>query len=199
MISDVPIGAFLSGGIDSSLLVAIMARHSSGPVRTFSVAFSDAKLDESPIANLVASQFGTQHTQLSGEEFGADRLLALIERLDEPFCDPTFVPTFALSQMTQLHVKVALSGDGGDEVFGGYPKYLWQENGHMRLPFSSLYHRALTRFPWRPRGMGHVYWHTLSVQERFRFSWSRYGNFPVFRKDLRQLLSPSYQEATGNR
>ena len=194
MISDVPIGAFLSGGIDSSLLVAMMARHSSRPVRTFSVAFSEGNVDESPIAERVARQFGTEHTVLHAEELGAESLLELIGRLDEPFCDPTFVPTYSLSAMTKQQVKVALSGDGGDEVFGGYPKYLWQENGHVRLPFASLCHRGLARLPWRPRGMGHVYWRTLTTQELFRFSWTRYGDFPVFRKDLRQLLSHPYQE-----
>jgi asparagine synthase (glutamine-hydrolysing) len=133
---------------------------------------------------------------LHTEEFGAEELLDLIGRLDEPFCDPTFVPTYTLSEMTKRYVKVALSGDGGDEVFGGYPKYLWRENGRKRLPFSSLCHGALAKFPWRPRGMGHIYPHTLSTREFFRFTWSRYGDFPVFRKDLRQLLRSPYQEGS---
>jgi len=115
MISDVPIGAFLSGGIDSSLLVALMARHSERPVRTFSVAFAEGNLDESPIAALVARQFGTDHTVLHAEALGPDTLLELLGRLDEPFCDPAFIPTHALSELTRCHVKVALSGDGGDE------------------------------------------------------------------------------------
>jgi len=195
MISDVPIGAFLSGGIDSSLLVAMMARHSSRPVRTFSVAFNEGDGDESPIAKIVAQRFETEHTVLHAEELGAEELLALMGRLDEPFCDPTFVPTYALSEMTKRHVKVALSGDGGDEVFGGYPKYLLGENGQARLPFSSLFHHLLRELSWRPRGMSHVYWRTLTSPERIRYSWSRYGDFPVFRKDLRQLLSRPYQEA----
>jgi asparagine synthase (glutamine-hydrolysing) len=195
MISDVPIGAFLSGGIDSSLLVAMMARHSSGPVRTFSVAFGEGHVDESTIAKLVAQRFETDHTVLHAEELGPNKLLDLLGKLDEPFCDPAFVPTYALSEMTQRHVKVALSGDGGDEVFGGYPKYLLGENGHVRLPFSSLFHRVLTQSRWRPRGMSRIYWRTLTSAERIRFSWARYGDFPIFRKDLRQLLSPCYQEA----
>jgi len=195
MISDVPIGAFLSGGIDSSLLVAMMARHSSRPVQTFSVAFSEGNVDESSIAKLVARQFATEHTVLRAEELEAERLLELIGRLDEPFCDPTFVPTYALSEMTKRHVKVALSGDGADEVFGGYPKYLFGENGHIRLPFSSWFDRALRTVPWRPRGMGHVYKRTLSPLQRTRYSWARYGDFPVFRKDLRQLLVEPCQKA----
>jgi asparagine synthase (glutamine-hydrolysing) len=195
MISDVPIGAFLSGGIDSSLLVAIMARHSSGRVRTFSVAFDEGDVDESSIAKIVAQRFETDHIVLHAEELGAAKLLDLLGSLDEPFCDPAFVPTYSLSEMTKRHVKVALSGDGGDEVFGGYPKYLLGVNGHFRLPFSSLFHRILTDLHWRPRGMGRVYWRTLNSAERVRFSWARYGDFPIFGKDLRQLFSSCYQEA----
>jgi len=195
MISDVPIGAFLSGGIDSSLLVALMARHSTRPVRTFSVAFAESEMDESAIAQLVARRFATEHTVLCAEEVGPEALLELLGRLDEPFCDTAFVPTFALSAMTQQHVKVALSGDGGDEVFGGYPKYLRGAAGGRLLPFASLLHRGLRALPWRPRGAAHVYWRTLSSQDQIRFAWARYGDFPVFRKDMRQLLAHPYQDA----
>ncbi len=192
MVSDVPIGAFLSGGIDSSLLVAMMARHSERPVRTFSVRFSEGGVDESPIAELVARRFGTDHTVLSAEEVGPDALLELLGRLDEPFCDPTFIPTFSLSQMTRRHVKVALSGDGGDEVFGGYPKYLLGERNSGPLPLASVIRQSLPALPWRPRGVGRVFWRTLSSQDRIRYAWSRYGSFPVFRKDMRQLLAAAY-------
>jgi len=195
MISDVPIGAFLSGGIDSSLLVALMARHSARPVRTFSVAFAESEMDESPIAQLVAQRFATEHTVLRAEEVGPEALLELLGRLDEPFCDATFVPTFALSALTRQHVKVALSGDGGDEVFGGYPKYLRGEARRPLLPLASLVQRGLRTLPWRPRGAAHVYWRTLSSQDQIRFAWACYGDFPVFRKDLRQLLVRPYREA----
>ena len=194
MISDVPIGAFLSGGIDSSLTVAMMAKHSNKAVRTFSVAFNEGSVDESGIAALVAQRFGTDHTVLRAEQIGSDDLLALIGRLDEPFCDPALVPTFALSALTKRHVKVALSGDGGDEVFGGYEKYLRPESRRRALPFSSLLHRILAAVPWRPRGVSPIYWRTLSSDDQLRYSWTRYGNFPVFRKDMRQLLNRLYQE-----
>ena len=194
MVSDVPIGAFLSGGIDSSLVVALMARHSSKPVRTFSVAF-DHGLDESPIAALVAQRFGTEHTALHGKTPDADSLLDLLGRLDEPLCDPAVVPTHALSELTREHVKVALSGDGGDEVFGGYPKYLLGQTKPWLLPFSSVLDRSLRTCSWRPRGMASVYWRSLSSQDRVRFSWSRHGDFPVFSKDLRQLLAPTFQRS----
>jgi asparagine synthase (glutamine-hydrolysing) len=192
MISDVPLGVFLSGGIDSSLIVALMARQSSRPIQTFSVGFSDGKIDESAIAETVARQYGTKHTVLHDEDLGSQGLLELIGRLDEPFCDPAFVPTYALSSMTKQHVKVALSGDGGDEVFGGYPKYLYGENGHLRLPFSSWIPHALRMVPWRPRGMDRIYWRTLNSYDRIQYGWVHYGDFPVFRKDLRQLLRPEY-------
>jgi asparagine synthase (glutamine-hydrolysing) len=121
--------------------------------------------------------------------------LELLGHLDEPFCDPSFVPTYALSEMTRRHVKVALSGDGGDEVFGGYPKYLLGELDKGPPLLSSLFHYSLRALPWRPRGVGRVYERTLSSQELIRFLWSRYGNFPVFRKDMRQLLIRAYQDA----
>jgi asparagine synthase (glutamine-hydrolysing) len=197
MISDVPIGAFLSGGIDSSLLVALMARHSSRPVRTFSVAFDDAAMDESSIAESVALRFGTEHTVLRAEEVGPEKLLELIGRLDEPFCDTALIPTFALSELTRRHVKVALSGDGADEVFGGYPKYLPDQAPRLRPAWGPLVHRSLRALPWKPRGAAHLYRQTLSSENRVRFSSACYGDFPVFRKDMRQLLAPAYHGAAN--
>jgi asparagine synthase (glutamine-hydrolysing) len=195
MVSDVPIGAFLSGGVDSSLLAALMMRHSGTPIRTFSVAFADRDLDESPIAQLVARRFGTDHTVLRAEAPGPEAIVELLGRLDEPFCDPAFVPTHALSELTSQHVKVALSGDGGDEVFGGYPKYLLGEMERRSMPLSSVVDRSLRATAWRPRGMSSIYWRLLSSQDRIRFAWARHGDFPVFRKDIRQLLSRDYQDA----
>ena len=194
MISDVPLGAFLSGGIDSSLLVALMARHSAKPVRTFSVAFEDRTQDESGIAQAVANEFGTDHTVLRDEEVGSDQLLQLLGSLDEPFCDATLIPTYALSKMTRRYVKVALSGDGSDEVFGGYRKYLLDGRRTRRLPMGSLIHRSLSSVAWRPRGISHLYERSLSSSDQMRFAWTRYGDFPVFRKDMRQLLASAYQD-----
>jgi len=194
MVSDVPIGVFLSGGIDSSLIVALMAHESGKPVRSFSIAFKDAEADESSIAGLVARQFGTDHTVLPAEDLGPEMLLELLGRLDEPFADPAFVPTYALAKMTAGHVKVALSGDGGDEVFGGYPKYLFDHHRPWRIPGHILLDRALRKMSWRPRGMSHLYWRMLPAEDLFRWSWVRYGDFPVFRKDLRQVLASHYHE-----
>jgi asparagine synthase (glutamine-hydrolysing) len=195
MISDVPVGAFLSGGIDSSLLVAMMARHSAKPVRTFSVRFAEGGVDESPIAEIVARRFDTDHTVLNAEDVSSDDLLSLLGRLDEPFCDPTFVPTYSLSRMTKEHVTVALSGDGGDEVFGGYPKYLIGNSNRPAPALAGVIHGSLQALPWRPRGVGRVFGQTLSSQDQIRYEWSRYGNFPVFRKDMRQLIAAAYRDA----
>lgn len=195
MISDVPIGAFLSGGIDSSLLVAFMARHSEKPVRTFSCGFTESKVDESEIAGLVARQFGTDHVVLRAEDVGSDLLLELLGHLDEPFADPAFIPTYALSKMTASHLRVALSGDGADEVFGGYPKYLMGKGSWEAFPLSALFHQALRSLPWRPRGMSSAYWRTLSSRDLIRWSWTRYGDFPIFGKDFRQVLTRAYQNS----
>ncbi|MBX3349693.1 MAG: asparagine synthase (glutamine-hydrolyzing) [Nitrospira sp.] len=197
MISDVPIGVFLSGGIDSSLLVALMARQSEKPVRSFSIAFKDSASDESSIAGLVARQFGTDHTVLPAEDCGPDLLLNLLGSLDEPFADPAVVPTYLLAKMTAGYVKVALSGDGGDEVFGGYPKYLLGNDHSAPLPGYAALDRSLRAVNWRPRGMSHLYWRTLSPEARIQWSWVRYGDFPVFRKDLRQVLGDEYHGTAG--
>lgn len=194
MISDVPIGAFLSGGIDSSLLVAFMARHSQKAVRTFSCAFSENKINESPIAKIVAQQFDTDHLVLQSEDICAKTLLDIVGRLDEPFADPAVIPTYALSALTASHVRVALSGDGSDEVFGGYPKYNnWKSTWH-RLPYGRQLDWFLRKLPWRSQWMSSLYWRTLSSKKTIPWSWSRFGDFPVFPKDIRQLINPCYHE-----
>lgn len=196
MVADVPLGAFLSGGIDSSLLVAMMARHSSKPVRTFSVKFTGADVDESEVAALVAKKFCTDHTVFHAEDLGPDTLLKIISQLDEPFCDPTLMPTYALAKMTKCQVKVALSGDGADEVFGGYPKYLLKSGSSHAIPMSAFLQKAFRAVPWRPRGASHLYWQTLSSEGQLRFLFARYGDFPIFRKDMKQLITRRFHEST---
>src|SRR5437870_1915453 len=124
LVSDVPVGVLLSGGVDSSLLAALAAEESSGPVRTFSIGFEERSFDELGDARLVAERYGTQHRELVLRPHAALLLPALAEAFDEPFADSSALPTYLVSQLAAQDVKVALSGEGGDELFGGYYTYV---------------------------------------------------------------------------
>jgi asparagine synthase (glutamine-hydrolysing) len=123
LVADVPLGALLSGGIDSSVVVAAMAQESAEPVRTFSIGFPEARYDERPYARAVAERFGTIHEELLVEPDAAALLPRLADAYDEPFGDPSALPTFLVCEHARRFVTVALVGDGGDEVFGGYERY----------------------------------------------------------------------------
>ncbi len=153
MLSDVPLGAFLSGGVDSSTILALMQRESGRPVRSFTVGFEHEDYDESPYARAVAAHLGTEHVEVrvtEEETFGViPRLPALY---DEPFADSSQIPTFLISQVARAHVTVALSGDGGDELFGGYYRYLllprvWRRLRLVPLPLRRAAGRLLGAVP----------------------------------------------------
>jgi asparagine synthase (glutamine-hydrolysing) len=122
--SDVPVGVFLSGGIDSSLLAALAAQESTEPVRTFSIGFEERSFDELSRARMVAARYGTDHHELVLRPDGAALLPEIAAAFDEPFADSSALPTYAVSRLAAGHVKVALSGEGGDELFGGYFTYV---------------------------------------------------------------------------
>ncbi|MCX5879631.1 MAG: asparagine synthase (glutamine-hydrolyzing), partial [Deltaproteobacteria bacterium] len=138
LIADVPLGAFLSGGIDSSIIVALMARHSSRPVKTFSIGYKDLpSFDETRYAREVATFNSTEHYEFKlGYKDILDAFPKVLDNLDEPFADSSAVPTYIVSRETKRHVTVALSGDGGDELFAGYRMYLgeyWAKH-YARIP-----------------------------------------------------------------
>jgi asparagine synthase (glutamine-hydrolysing) len=144
MVSDVPIGAFLSGGIDSSLIVALMKEHAQGNVRTFTIGFEDLRFNEAVHAANVARHLGTEHTELYITSQDARNVIPDLPQIyDEPFADSSQIPTTLVSRMTRQHVTVALSGDGGDEVFAGYPRYwlsekLWRKMNGVPRPLRSV-------------------------------------------------------------
>ena len=126
LVADVPVGVLLSGGVDSSLVTAMAARVSSRPVMTFTVSFPGfGSFDEAEYARLVARHFGTHHTELPAPTADVDLLPLLARQYDEPIADSSMIPTYLVSRLIRQHATVALGGDGGDELFGGYPTYVW--------------------------------------------------------------------------
>lgn len=176
MIADVPLGAFLSGGVDSSTVVALMQTRSDRPVRTFTIGFRDPAYDESADARRVAEHLGTDHTELlvtPGEAMAV--IPSLPEIYDEPFADSSQIPTYLVSRLAREHVTVSLSGDGGDEVFGGYNRYLWAES-------------VWRRFGWMPAGVRRAVAGTLLSVSPRRWDSMAAGLGPLLPATARQRV-----------
>ena len=153
MISDVPLGAFLSGGVDSSAIVALMQAQSERPVQTFTIGFDEVAFDETPYAAAVAHHLGTEHTKLHVTDADARDVIPLLPDLyDEPFADSSQIPTYLVCRAARQHVTVALSGDGGDELFGGYNRYirgpgLWKRLSKVPKPLRQVSGYAAQALP----------------------------------------------------
>jgi asparagine synthase (glutamine-hydrolysing) len=147
MISDVPLGAFLSGGVDSSVVVGLMAKLSGANVKTFSIGFNEAAYDETAHARRIAERWGTDHHEFIVEPDALSILPKLIRHYGEPYADSSAIPTFYVAQMTRRHVTVALNGDGGDESFAGYERYLanYLAERIRSIPGAAVAARALGR------------------------------------------------------
>ncbi len=172
LIADVPLGAMLSGGTDSSTIVALMARATSQPVKTFSVGFRHADFDEAPYARLVAQKFGTDHHELIFEPDLIETVETLTHHLEEPFGDSSMLPTYFISCLARKYVKVALSGDGGDEAFAGYDRYRIQleDRSYKWIPkWAGLWYRHLVHplIPYRVPGRNLAYSISLPWEERY--------------------------------
>jgi asparagine synthase (glutamine-hydrolysing) len=194
LISDVPLGAFLSGGVDSSTVVALMARASAEPVKTFSIGFKKDDFNEADYARIVAKKFGTDHHELILEPDVVQTVEQLTSSLEEPFGDSSMLPTFYVSQMARQHVTVALSGDGGDEMFAGYDRYRIHAERKLfeRIPgwARKVYRNQI--FPRLPRSMGgrkFSYNVSLPWQERYVDSLAF---LPAFERDM-PLLSDDFR------
>lgn len=189
MVADVPLGAFLSGGIDSSLMVHYMAQASRRPVRTFSVRFAGKDgYDESSIAQQVAQRLGCEHHEFDAADIDAPAFLDAVAQLDQPLADPAYLPTLALSRLTRQHVTVAISGDGGDEMFGGYDRFLRGEADYPTPRFRAALDRiGLLPGALRRRALGGV--------DRLLWERVKLGPFPHTRKDMTAVLAPEVREA----
>ena len=195
LISDVPLGALLSGGTDSSTVVALMARASSTPVKTFSIAFGHDDFNESHYARLVANKFGAEHHELVVEPNILETVEALTSSMEEPFGDSSMLPTYYVSAMARKHVTVALSGDGGDEIFAGYDRYAINLRRNVMRgvpPWAGRVYRKRI-YPWLPKNMrGRRLSYTVSLPWRERYVDS-ISFLPLFEREV-PLLSDDFRE-----
>jgi asparagine synthase (glutamine-hydrolysing) len=203
LISDVPLGAFLSGGIDSSAIVALMAGLSDAPVKTFSIGFDEKAYDELPYARMIASRYGTDHHEFIVRPNAVEIFPQLVWHYNEPYADASAIPTYYLSQLARQHVTVALNGDAGDENFAGYRRYITpgpaQHFDRLPLPVRRAVGSIARVAPAAGR--------TDSLTHRGRRWLRRVSDTPegrysrrvmVFDPDLkREICAPAFLDASG--
>ncbi len=203
-VADVPLGAFLSGGVDSSLVVAYLAECSNRPVQTFSVGYDEPQFDERLQARRVAERFGTQHHELHMGAESLEGLPRLAQAYDEPFADTAAAPTAAVSRLARDHVTVVLSGDGGDETHAGYPRYLRMEQlrrldalpaGLRRAVFAPL---AAAAPSWKRRGLFELAGQDVADRyDALTTKVPRVHRFQAYSEEFRALLRQGPQENVG--
>jgi len=191
LVADVPLGAFLSGGIDSSLVVASMARQTREPVKTFSVGFEEARYNELAFARVVAERYKTEHHEILVRPDALELTQKLVRQFDEPFADSSAIPSYIVSEFAARHVKVALSGDGGDELFAGYESFFWAQTLPKwdRVPgvMRGLLARIAKALPYSTYGKNYLYMvsRSTALERYFQINHAPY----LLR---RELLEPEW-------
>lgn len=204
LVSDVPLGAFLSGGVDSAITVAAMARLGARPLKTFSIGFEDEKFNELPHAREVASYLGTDHHEMIVRADAVDMMPRMIEHLGEPLADNSVIPTYYVSKFARQQVTVALTGDGGDEVFAGYRRFYqmrrveWLER-HGLVPFWRGMRRATVSLEDRLKGRRRGFPESRADQMLGFAGPARYKHLLAFVPDSEKaaLLTPEFLRAVG--